>query len=199
MANPAQAEFIISVESVTANAGSIGNTLEVELTNTGSSTVTIGGFSFGISTATSNIDFTGAFDSTAKPYLFAGDSLFGPEIDTSNGQSLIASDFSASGLGDFVGAGATVGLGKVFFNVAPSTPGGAIEVTLTPFPTTSLSDPSGNNISVDTLNHGTITVISSVNSVPEPSTLLLALLASPAGVWMIWRQRHSSYPFTERG
>jgi hypothetical protein len=166
----ARADFLISISSVNANAGSTGNTLEVDLTNTGTS-ASIAAFSFGISTNTPDINFTAATTSTMAPYIFAGDSLFGPVISTSTGQSLIASDLSASG-GDVVGAGATVGLGEVFFDVAPGTSGGAVTVELTPYPTTSLADPAGNNVTFSGSN-GTITVAPLVSSVPEPSSLLL--------------------------
>jgi hypothetical protein len=184
----AQAGFIINVESVSANAGSSGNTLEVTLTNTGSAQ-TIAGFSFGISTGTSNIDFTQAtISTTPDTYIFAGDTLSTGRIDTSNGQALLASDFSASGNGTSVGMGATFGLGEVSFNVAPGTSPGPITVTLNSLQT-SLSDPSGTGIPA-TLNGGTITVNSSGPSpVPEPSTLLMAVLCCPAGLWMAWRQR----------
>lgn len=172
-----RADLIVIGQNVTANAGSIGNTLEVDLENTGSSPVTIGTFAFSISTITSNIDFTSATSNTSAPYLFAGDSgdflLLGlTTINSTSGQSLLASDFSFSGLGDAVDAGATVGLGEVFFDVAAGTAAGPYTVTFDSI-ATSLSDPAGNNIPISALDNGTITVTPSGSAVPEPSTLLL--------------------------
>lgn len=187
----ARADLIIAVSSKVADIGSTGNTLEVDLTNTGISDVTVGAFSFGISTITPNIDFTEATSNTTAPYLFAGDSgdllLFGlTHIDTSNGQSLQANDFSFSGLGDLVAGGTTVGLGEVSFDVSSAALPGPYTVTLAAFPTTSLADASvpANNLPF-TGSNGTITLVSPLSSVPEPSTLLLfstglALLAARA-------------------
>lgn len=189
----ARADFVISVSSSSAFAGS-GSTLEVDLTNTGSSAQTFGGFSFGLSTTSPDITFTGATTATAAPYIFAPDSLFGPNIATTTGLSLVASDLAA--IGDSVGAGATVGLGLVSYNVAPGTSAGSIAVALAAFPTTSLSDTSGGNISFTPEPGGLITVLPSASGVPEPSTLVLAMLACPAGVWAAWRRRAGKRPET---
>jgi hypothetical protein len=169
----AHADFLIAVSSAVAEAGSTGNTLEVDLTNTGTSAVTFGGFAFGISTSSPSIAFTGATTATTTaPYIFASDSLFGPDIATSIGLSLTAADASALGA-DSVAAGATVGLGKVSFDVASGASLGPVTVTLAGYPTTSLSDNMGNNLPFTGLN-GTIVVVASPSSpVPEPSTLLL--------------------------
>jgi hypothetical protein len=197
----AQADLILSVQSVTANAGSTGNTLELDLQNTGASAVSVEGYSFGIMTNTSNIDFTGATTATTQSYIFSADSfanatLGGNTTGAFTGQTLTAADFSLSNM-DSVAAGATVGLGEVFFDVAPGTGAGQIPVTLvTNPPDTVLSDPAGLPVNFDiqfipgTTTPATITVNSSgPPAVPEPSTLLMALLSCPAGIWMAWRQR----------
>jgi hypothetical protein len=170
---PARASFIFNIEAVTAGGGTTGNTFDVTLTNTGAAQ-TIGGFSFGISAASPNITFTGAFTSTATaPYIFAGDSLFGPEIDfpPTNGQSLLASDISASGSGTNVTMGETVGLGQVVFDVAPGAPVGPIVATFNANQN-SLSDVNGNDIPLA--------------PTPEPSTLVLftaSLVGLAGGAW----------------
>jgi hypothetical protein len=197
-AGHARAGLIVSVESVTANAGSIGDALDVTLTNTGTSAVTVSGFTFGVSVATTNVTFTEANISTAVPYIFQGESLFGPVISTSTGQSLLASDlFVTIGSGASVGAGAEVGLGHLLFDVSALAPSGPVIVSLVTDPTTTLTDPSGNNIIIDSLKNGTITVVSST-VIPEPSTMVLAFSGIPAFAWFVWlRIRRSGKPDTE--
>jgi hypothetical protein len=189
-ATAARADMIVSVQSVSAFSGSSGNTLDVTLTNSGPGDVTIGGFSFIITAGDAGIDFTMATTGTTlAPYIFAGHSLFGPEIDTSHGQTLAASDaYDVAQMGATVGAGATVGLGHVFFDVASSEPAGPVSVT---FDTegTSLSDPNGGNIPIDRFNDGTITVINGQGPpVPEPSTFVLGAIGA---VLLAWKRRQS--------
>jgi hypothetical protein len=149
--------------------------------------VTVAGFSFKVSTATADIDFTVANTSTTvAPYIFQGNSLAGPTISTTTGQSLIASDLPASGPGTTVGAGAEFGLGHLLFDVSSNTPSGPITVSFTPFPSTSLSDASGANIPINTPNSGTISVLSVI---PEPSTFVLAIIGIPTVTWWAWRSR----------
>lgn len=188
----ARADFLIGVSSTIAQTGSTGNTVEVDLTNLGTSAVTFGGFSFGISTSSPSIIFTDATTATTMtPYIFATDSAFGPDITTSTGTPLTASDFSLSS-SDAVAAGATVGLGKVFFDVSSGASLGPIAVTFAAYPTTSLSDAMGNNLPFTTSPGAIVLVSSPVTGVPEPSTLLLfssglALLAARASGYRRWR------------
>ncbi len=166
---PAHASIIIAVDSVLAAAGSTGKTLEVTLQNTGPSDITVAGFAFEISTADLDITFTGTDISTTDPYVFAGDSLLGPNINTlGSGQTMDGFDLAFSG-GDVVAAGSTVGLGRVFFDVAPGAVlGSSAVVTVQPFPGTNLSDSSGANIPIDQLTDGQINI-----TTPEPATVAL--------------------------
>jgi len=176
---PARASMIVSIQSVIANSPSSGNAFDVTLTNSGPGSVTVGGFSFQLSVPAGFITFTSTTTATTlAPYIFAGFSLFGPTISTfPSGQSMDGSDlYSVIGAGATIAAGATVGLGHVFFDIAAGAPAGPVTVTLAGFPATSLSDPQGGDIPIGTLNNGTITVA----GVPEPSTLMLALLGLPA-------------------
>ena len=190
MPGPARAGLIVSVESVTANAGSTSDALDITLTNTGPSAVTVGGFSFGVSVATTNITFTQANTSTTTaPYIFDGLSLFGPVISTSTGQSLTASDLFANiGSGTTLGAGVEVGLGHLLFDVSQTASSGPVTVSLASFPTTSLSDASGNNIPINSLNGGAIT-IQSVTAIPEPPSLVPAITGISAIALFLWRSR----------
>ena len=121
-----------------------------------------------------------ATTATLAPYVFAGNSLFGPTISTSvPGQTLDAFDlWGVPGGGAAIAAGATVGLGRAFFNVLAGGLSGLVIVSAVAVPFTSLSDPSGSNIDVDTLTNGSITIAAS--AVPEPSALVLAVLALAA-------------------
>jgi hypothetical protein len=192
----ARASLIVTAESVTASAGSSGDSFDLTLTNTGPSAVRIGDFSFGLSTSSTHVTFTAATTSTTTAfYIFDGLSLFGPTISTTPpGQSLQASDvFSVPGSGTTIGAGVTLGLGHVLFNVDSSAPSGPIPVTLSPFPQTSLSDQNEGNVPLDVLVSGTITVPGR-STVPEPSTLLLGALGGALLLACSMRERQPTPP-----
>jgi hypothetical protein len=185
------ASLIFSVQSATAAAGSSGNSFDVQLSNSGPSAVTIAGFSFGILTANTNINFRDANISTSAPYIFGSNSLFGPDLTgPTSGQSLSTSDVFAIPLaGSTVGAGITVGLGHILFDVSPSATAGVSPVTLAAFPVSSLSDPAGNNLVIQSFSPGQITITGT--GVPEPSTLatVLAGVALILGQCARWRRR----------
>jgi hypothetical protein len=180
----ARSDLIITAQSTTVAVNSNGDSFDVTLTNNGASPVTIGGFAFGITTS-APLAFTDATTGTTATYIFAGNSLFGPDIVipgsdpgqslTLPGQSLQASDVYAliPASGATVAAGSTVGLGHVLFN-AGSLPVN-FDITFVP-DQTSLSDQNGIPVNVDAMVGGTITVTPNV-VVPEPSTLLLCSLA----------------------
>jgi hypothetical protein len=171
---PAHADFIFSLEpGITGAVGSTGNFFDVLLTNTGGSAVTVGSFSFGITTADTDITFTNADTSTTTPYVFTGDSFddnnaFTLYTNSLPGQTVEASDASNSTLGDSVGAGATVGVGRITFDIASGATPGPFAVTFEDSPTTGLSDAGGNNLDF-TATPGTITITSSNTTVPEPA------------------------------
>jgi hypothetical protein len=186
----ARADLIIVAESAVANAPSSNNNLEVILQNTGPGSVTIGAFSFGVSVTGTGINFTQAdINTTTAPYIFNGNSLFGPSISTSTGPSLTASDADADPAGATLAAGSTVGLGRLFFDVSPSAAPGPHAVTIAPFPTTSLSDPFANDVPVTSFVDGQILVVSTL-VVPEPAALWSAAVALVAGGCAWSRSRH---------
>jgi hypothetical protein len=167
--------------AISASAGSTGNAFDVLLTNTGTSAVTLGAFSFGITTADTDITFTNADTATAAPYVFAGDSFVDMNgltlyVNSLPGQTVEASDLSNSGAGESIASGATVALGNILFDVAPGATPGAFAVTFEDFPTTSFSDASGNNLDF-TAESGTITITSNTATVPEPATGGLVICA----------------------
>jgi hypothetical protein len=177
------ASVTVSAGSVTVAPGSSMDSFDVDLTNLGSSALTIGGFSFELSVANADISFTGVNTSTAASYIFSGNSLFGPNLSgPTSGQTISASDAVLTpSTGTTINAGGTVGLGHVLFNVSAGAAAGTFAVDLTPFPNTTLSDALGNNVTINTLSPGQIT-ITGPTSVPEPSSffiLLLLLTATP--------------------
>lgn len=184
LAAPLKGDVIIFGEYVTAQPGSTGNTLDIMLKNTGPGSITVGGFSFEISTASPGIVFTSASSSPLAPYVFDGHSLFGPNIETSTGTTLAASDLYDVVLsGTIVTANQTVGLGRVFFDVVGSVFGAGpfpvdIPVVFSTYSFTSLSDENGNDIPVGTLLDGSIRIV------PEPASLglLAAMFLAYAGI-----------------
>lgn len=185
-----------SIQSTAANAGSSGDRFEVILTNSGPSTVNIAGFSFGLQTSDADIIFTDVTTDTTTSYIFAGDSLFGPDIVNpggASGQQILASDLELTGSGIDLLAGQSLGLGEVFFNVSPTASTGIANLTFLSFPSSSLADSSAADIAIAELNGGTVT-ISGSSSVPEPSSVLL--LAAGIGILGYWHRnaaRNISY------
>ena len=185
----AHAELILTMESVTAAAGSSGNAFDVELINSGPSAVTVGAFSFGIATANPNISFTDANTATVlAPYIFAGNSFFGPDLTgPTSGQSLTASDLYAIPSGISLAAGTTVGLGHVLFDVSLSASAGAFAVNFD-LPKTSLADPLGSTLGLTALLPGEITITGGA-AVPEPSSLFPLLACAMLVVGFTNRQK----------
>jgi hypothetical protein len=180
---PAHASILFGLQSVGASSPSTGNSLEVDLTNTGAD-VTIDSFSFGLMVGTTDITFTSAtIATTVNPYIFAGNSLFGPVISTTSpGQTVIASDlWGGAGDGFTVGTGVTVGLGEVFFDVGAGATPGPDTVSFVSADD-SLSDIDGNPIPIDAEIPGTITIAGG-SSTPEPSTMLLLSLPLALLAW----------------
>ena len=164
----AEAALIVLAPSITAAAGSSG-AFDIVLQNTGGASVSIGGFSFGISTTNAGILFTGATIFTVPTYIFAGDSINGPGplvFTTSSGMSLIASDNPLLATSFPVAAGATVGLGHVSYSISAGAASGPFAITLTPA-ATSLSSAAGANIPITTLTNGSLTV----TATPEPASM----------------------------
>jgi hypothetical protein len=172
------AGITISLTPASATAGSTGNSFEVDLTNSGSSSVTVGGFSFELSIANPNISLTSANTATTAIYVFSGDSLFGPNISTSSpGQIMDASDIDSILMtGTTINPGSTFGLGRVFFDVSANATPSVTPVNISTFPNTSLSDSLGNNLPIDVLSAGRITIAGT--TVPEPSSFLLFFIAA---------------------
>jgi hypothetical protein len=180
----------VSLQGVTAASGSTGDFFEVDVKNNSSAADVIDAFQFELLSANSNIIFTSATIGTTNPYIFdVADSLFGPSISTTpppDGQTVIASDvWGGTGNGYSLGAGATVAIGEVFFNVRGGTDAGPYTISFSPTSVTTFSDANGDLFNIQSLTPGTITVTGAATT-PEPSTLstmglALAALALASG------------------
>ena len=160
-------------------AGSTGNNFDVLLTNTSGAGVSIGGFFFEVLSGSPDLTFTDATTATATSYIFSGSSLFGPDIMSKNtGLVLDASDLGSGTLA----SGATHGLGHVLFNASPTAPTELVNLTLSAFPATSLADPSGANLPINSSTGGRIQINGRASAVPEPFTLSMML----AGLCFLW-------------
>lgn len=174
---------------ITAAPGTTGNGFDVLLTNLSGPAVSIAAFSFEISVLSPDITFTDASTATMSPYIFDGNSLFGPNITESNTlQTLDASDLYA-GAGDVVlGTGATLALGRIGFDVSSTAPVESVDLVFTGYPATSLSDSQSNNIPITSLTGGSVDVLSATATVPEPSSPVLLLMIAALILWR-WRRR----------
>ena len=181
LTTPASADVLkLSFSSLNdVAAGSTNNGFDVLLTNTSGPSVTVDGFFFEVLSSSSAVTLTSATTGTAVPYLFASNSLFGPDIlgPGSTPQDLRASDLDAIG-GISVASGATVGLGHISFNVSPTASTESVNFTFSGFPGTSLADDLGNNVAIASLVGGQFMITGSV-AVPEPSPLILLLTTMP--------------------
>jgi hypothetical protein len=196
-AQTATASLQVSIAPSSQNvaAGSTGDAFNVTLTNTGSSSVSIGAFAFELTASSSYVSLTQATTATSSPYIFAGSSAFGPTISVSPptlpGQTILASDVTTLVSGVTVGSGSTVGLGHVLFNVASNAPTSVVPVTFLVYPDTSVTDATGDNLSITSYLSGTIDIQGGTGPVaPEPSTFtIFAIGAGLAAVFGIARRK----------
>jgi len=163
------ASVILTFEPVTVTAGTSNDAFDITLTNRDASAIVIGGFSFGLTPENAGVDFLDATTSTGLPYIFAGDSLFGPDITVSvSGQSIEVSDvFDTPGGGVTILPGTSVGLGHVVFNAAPGSSTVVTPIDFAAYPFTSLSDAMGNDVAFTDVG-GAVTIVPAVVATPEP-------------------------------
>jgi hypothetical protein len=183
-AQTARADLLLTAQSVTAKPGDVNDLFNVYITNLGAAAVDVESFNFEINTTSTDITFEQATTATTLyPYIFAGNSLFGPVISFSSpGQTLDAADTTANSGFTTVNPGASFGLGLISFDVAPGAPNQVAPVNFNTSPAaTSISDPAGHPLTLDFAS-GNITV----TAVPEPATGLL-LFVPLAG--LLWSKR----------
>jgi hypothetical protein len=177
--------FSIAPTPLAAVPGDVGDSFEVLLTNGGTGSISVAGFAFQVSVTDTDVTFTNAnFSTTPNAYIFASDSFdqldsFPLVANTLPGQVLDGDDLTNDGAGIQLNPGASLALGEVFFNVAANAVTGSFAVSFTGSNSNLLNDPSGNPMAVGALTGGTID-IAAATTVPEPSSLFLALGAMAA-------------------
>ncbi len=183
-------ELTLQFASTTVSAGGTGS-FDVILTDEGGgSGVTIAGFDFELQSSSSDLVLTDANTSTsAAPYIFSTQSLFGPDITIQTTPELIADDIAGSG-GTTLTAGDTIALGEVLFDVSATAPTEMVNIQfdIGPSDVTDLSDPNENNVPISSATGGTVDIIGT--KVPEPSTLMMLLSVIPFALLIGLRTRH---------
>ena len=190
LAAPSRAAAQLVVEIVPAPPGAASalaggtGTFDVDLVNTGSAAVSVGGWQVELSVpAGSFATFTAAVAtgfSGGVTYIFGTEQL-GPPLGTPlPSKDFTALDIDLTGPGAVsIAPGATVGLEHVTFSVAAGTASGSTVTVTDSGAGTLITDVNGGKIPNQTTQNGTI-IVSPSTSVPEPSSLVLAGVAVAA-------------------
>ena len=184
-AMPARAGLVIGTAGITAIPGSSSNSFDVTLTNNGMTGVDIAAFSFEITTSSGYASFSDVTINTqSAPYIFAGNSLFGPDITlVATGNTVSAEDnYATPDQGVTLGSGQTLDLGHVVFALASGAPAVPIPLTFVGFPATGVNAPDGTQYSV------------TFGTVPEPASLLLGLQGLLLTCYIAFRAQRSASP-----
>ena len=178
LANTAQASIIYSISpGPTALAPGGSGAVDVLLTNTGSSSISVGTFTFEVSSSSSAINLTGAdFNTAPQTYLFSGkplDQALSLSLNYTAGQTLDAWDSCGAGCGVTVGAGQSFALGRIFISVSSLAEASYTLSFTNSSGINSLSDAANppDSITIDSLQSGTIVIT------PEPPTAILTFAA----------------------
>jgi hypothetical protein len=188
---PCQAAgLLISAPAVNAAAGSSG-AFDVTITNTNGTNGTsydVAGDTVELALGPSGVNFTGVSIATADTYIYAVSATTQGSVfsySTFPGTVLETFDFDVSSVGfREIDPGQTFGLVHVTYSVAAGAAPGTGSLTFGP--DTSLSDPTGANITDFSVQAGSFTVTST--SIPEPSSLIL--LAVGGVSVLFWRARN---------
>ena len=197
---PCSAEgLVIQAPHLTTTAGASGS-FDVLLLNTnpaGGASFNVAADSFQLSlSGPLSVTFTDVTINTVVPYIYVTSGTTqggGPlSLDTFPNTQFTASDseFAAPGFRT-VNPGDVFGLAHVSYSVSATTANGIDSLTITPGPTTSLSDENGNSLPF-TIANGSI----SVGAVPEPWALTQATIAA-ALIGLGYRCRRSKRAVTE--
>jgi len=148
--------------------------------------VQLSAFNFVIQTSSSDITLKQATTATLlSPYVFAGNSLFGPIISTlTPGLHMDGSDVPANFMAQTIAPQVTFGLGEVSFDVAPGAPAEILQIMFNATDT-SAQDQNFTDIPLTFVN-GEITIRSAT---PLPATLPLFATGLGALGLLGWRRR----------
>lgn len=170
----ASAAIVVSMTPSSQNVapGGTGFELAFSIDTTSMGAIDLSGFNLTITVPdASGITFTGG-DSNVADYVFAGDSagllFLDPVIAGTNGADI--SDFPGVALSTNL-VGGVYGLGRVFFDVAPSAPLGTTNITLDV--ATSFTDNAFSNIDFTPVGG---TTIGTITAVPEPTSLVFLFI-----------------------
>lgn len=164
---PANADLLLSLQSVTAPQGSTGK-FDVLVTNEGITPQNVTSFQFELDTTNPHINF---FDvstiGTSAPYLLPF-GVGGADITASStGNTIVGSDIEGFGIGTDIAPGATYSLGLVSFDAANGASGEVATIRFANSPRTLVSDANGNLVAFTT-ESGAISIT------PEPASLAFA-------------------------
>jgi hypothetical protein len=205
---PTHADLILGITTDSAVPGSSTDSLDVTLTNQGSSSVNIAGFSFELNATGPNaslVTFTDAtVNSIAAPYIFA-DSSFGPDITPEGmpdnyGQTIDALDIDSTGVGTMLAAGQVLSLGNVVFTLSP-TASSPITLEFTSYPSTSISNAGTTSSDLPFTTSESMSIHPA--TVPElPSGILLAIAVGLGAVvrfrWQVLGKALARFGFHQR-
>jgi hypothetical protein len=177
--------------TVTVLPGSTNNFFDVIVTNTGNQAENLAAYLVDLSVpAASGISITGVTDETAQPYVFdfTGSGSLGPTpLTMLPGTSLAFFDLTSAPSGPLpsrtIGAGASFGLGRVFFDASNLIPSSTVITFSPPIPTgtSDATSPDGVVLLTGVTNGLILRDTGPVNPVPEPGTLAGAI-AGVAGL-----------------
>lgn len=180
--------YTISPVTTSPQAGDTDDVFEVLATNNGSTDVNVAAFAFEVTTNSSSITLESADTATTvKPYIFAGDSLFGPVINTSSGAVLEASDAPADGNGTDLATDETLSLGEVLYDVAPGA-SGSFTISFSGGAgadgANNASDQAGDQITPLDISATQELTIGAPVGTPEPSSWLLLVAGGALFFWL---------------
>jgi PEP-CTERM motif len=186
LATPARSSVVFGIQpGLSAVPGSTGNTFDVVLQNSGPADVSIDTFNFEVDTTDTDITFSqSSVNTTTVPYIFSGNSFdvaFGLTLNTmSPGQSMDGIDnTNTPNTFTVLGAGETLGLGSVSYDVLAIAPIGS---TATITFNLSNSSVSFQGDALDsTAQQGSLDIV------PEPGTLAIVALGISFSVWRFRR------------
>jgi hypothetical protein len=178
-ATPGRADLVVGIAAGIATPGSSANSFDVTLTNTGMSAADIAGFSFEITTSSSDVNFSDVNTSTQSAlYIFGANSEFGPDITLGAGGNTVsaADNYAIANEGATLVSGQTLDLGHVLFGLDLAAPQTPIPLTFSLYPATGVNDPDGSefqNVSIP--SPGALTISVGELVVPEPASVFLGL------------------------
>lgn len=175
---PSQAGLVVSTTPVAANPGDAGF-FEILLTNDSAPDRTLAAFSLDLEVGAGVLVTSVDEATTSAPYVFGADGSGQLTFDPLPASAVSISDLDFS-LDGFVtiGAGDTVGLARVGYQIAANAPAGPVSISFVKGPVTLILSAAGPAYpdTIVTTNPGTIDVNPGTGTVPEPSTALMVAL-----------------------